>query len=85
MTSPSVDNKRDISFSDNPAEDDSGREHGPTQSLLYRPCHSRLSGIGKGTIALEPNAVFSEEAYSDVAPIAQVKNVQTVHKWRSDA
>lgn len=73
-------NKRDILLSDNPAEDDRGREHRRTQSLLYRPCHSRLSGIREGSVTLEPNALVIEEAYSDVAPITQVKGFLTLPK-----
>lgn len=76
--------KRDILLSDNPAEDDSGREHGGVQSLFYRPCHSRLSGIREGSVTLEPNALFTEEAYSDVAPVTQVKDFLTLPKWMNN-
>jgi hypothetical protein len=60
-------------LSDNPAESDSGREHGGTPSTFYRSRHSRHPGVRKGTVALESDAVFFEKTHRYVASTAQVK------------
>ena len=70
-------------LSDHPAEGDSGREHGRTPSLFYRSRDSRQPGVRKGTVALESDAVFFEEAYRYVAPTAKVK-FPTPGRRRSD-
>jgi hypothetical protein len=65
--------KRDISFSDNPAEDDGSRELWGATSLFYRPCYSRHPGVRQSSVSLEPDVVFTEEAHRDVAPTSKVK------------
>lgn len=75
--------KRDFSVSDNPAARDGSREHGGVPCLLHRTRDSWHAGVRQSSVALESDALFTEEAHRDVAPVTQVRCIKcfTTHLY----